>query len=224
MKFVEKEITFANKPLTLKKIIKFKEFLTDNKNLKKVEITTTRNFWENNSIASERITFESFDEFINYLNTNEIRKLKEIDIKVYFNDNRANLRYKNFGQAYWVLTYNKQDADMNSMIYNLNGIFKSNIIIRMYKKNRDEIILYSSIAYMFLFCFTKNKPLIGIFTVLLIVGWLNRVLFRNYAYKENKFINKNKDAIILSVIFYILGVITPFLIKVIQSGILSQKK
>ena len=116
----------------------------------------------------------------------------------------------------WELTYNKKSIEIDGLILNIKSIFRRNII-DIYKQNKHTIFwIVLAIQVTVCVIFQATGIISYILDVLLIITMLLNVFLKYKPYQSHKFIEKNKDEIILSVIFYILGVATPYAINFIK--------
>ncbi len=213
---MDREVVFANKAFKYKDILQLKSVLEENENIESIKIYTIRNIKENKVKIRDGQNFDNMDEFIEYLNYNQITKLENIEMHFIFkNKNRAKLEYTDIINN-WVLKYDKQDSNIDSLIYNLNSLIKDNIF-RKYRKYRWVVAMSIGIFYLFLYNSLKNSFFIYFMATIVLFIEIDCAIFKNLAYKENNFISKNRDSIFLSILFYVLGVITPYIIEFVIS-------
>ena len=89
---MDREVVFANKAFKYKDILQLKSVLEENENIESIKIYTIRNIKENKVKIRDGQNFDNMDEFIEYLNYNQITKLENIEMHFIFkNKNRAKL-------------------------------------------------------------------------------------------------------------------------------------
>lgn len=216
---MNRSIIFSNTALNIKKLEKLSKILDNNDNIKKLDIYSSRYLKENKIKFNDSKTFHAVDELINYINENDIKIINDIEINIYYkNKNNARLKYENFDHR-WELSYWEQDTNIDSLIFNLKPLMKNNPI-KMFRQYRNLILLLMC-GFWFVLIFTlgKTPPIIvsSVFNSIYIFLFVDMFMVKNVAIREYKFITKNKDDIILSIISYILGVITPYVINWIIS-------
>lgn len=209
---MEREIVFSNKSLNYKNILKLKEIIDGNENIDSVKIYTVRNIKQKRIKIRDCQSFDNINSFIEYLDLKQISKLESIEIKFFFkNRNSACLMYDDF-PCNWILKYDNQDFNVDSIIYNLNDMIKDNVF-RKYRKYRSLIIISLASCGLIYSIFATNHLITYVILFLFLLLEVDSIFFKNLAYKENNFISKNKDSIFLSALFYVLGVITPYIIE-----------
>lgn len=207
-----KTTKLPNKPLNYKRLQALKKELDNNDNIQNMEIVTKRKIEKNKITDTDSKSFDNVNSLIEYLNTNNINTINNIEIKICFNNkNNCLLKYDDTFH-YWKLSFNEQDTNINSLIYSLKLILKKSPIC-IYRKHRDLLFWFLGITYIIIFVNINNLIIKSIICVAILLMFLDGIFFKNLAYKNNKFWENNRDSIILSIIFYILGVITPYAIN-----------
>ena len=218
---MNRSITFSNTPLNMKKIKLLKELLDNNENINQLKIHTYRNIKENKVKIKDSQKFTSIDELIKYIDEKEIEQLEEIEFNIYYkNKNEARLMYKKY-DCVWELSYFNQDFNIDSLILNLKCIMR-NDPLKLFRQYRGMIIaFFVGITFVFVLKH-ESAPDFSVF-LFFIITWtiiLGDAFFsKNVAYRENKFLTRNRDDIILSTIWYILGVITPYIISFLKNSL-----
>ena len=173
-------------------------------------IKTYRQTKSNKIIKEDKNDFLSFSEFINYLD-NEITYLDNMSFSFKTDEGELfDLEYNNYSSK-WELTYMKPTKTIDSFIFNMKNIFVISII-DMYTKMRWGLFFISWIIQVLLiYVFKINNK----FTTALCL-FNCAIMFVNYfikckPYKYNKYLKANKA----NIIFFVLGVVTPYVINFI---------
>lgn len=145
----------------------------------------------------------------------EIDKIESVafNLKVKNTKSSFSLHYNEYAFFVrgWNIEYNQNNAYVDAFVYNIKKIFRPSILD-----------VYNSIRYMGLFVMwfisiitlaIDNQNITNIIVISQIIYILDCVLRRRKAYKRSTFFKEHKDEIILGVIFYVLGVITPYIIN-----------
>lgn len=214
---MDREKNYGNFHLNKKKLEKLREIFSNNEEIDKLSIYTTRALKEDGIKIKKVETFYTFDEMIEYINQNSIVKINLINIELRYKKNRL-VAFEYNGYDYnWVFRYQEKDTYTDSIIYNLNNLFKHQKL--SFISTYFNILLWIiSLGYLIIrYCLDFNN---FYFDLIYLIVWsilLILILLNNKnAYKENKFIERNKDSIILSIIFYILGFVSPYIVNLIQ--------
>lgn len=213
---MNRKIEFSNTALNSKALNKISDLLDNNSNVKEIIIHSSRDMKENHIKFSDSQTFKSVIELINYIDTYSISLLKSLEINVYYkNKNKATLVYEDWTNK-WELSYFEQDENIDSLIYNLQPLLR-NSIFKIYRQYRNFIVVFLSVSYIILsISVDVHRFVTYIVDFIYLLYFLDVIFVKNVPYKEYKFFLRKKDDIILSVVFYILGVITPWICSLIQ--------
>lgn len=214
---MERKVIFSNTALNINKLKKLEKILDNNDNIQGMNIYSSRNIKENKVKISDSQSFNNINELINYINENEIKFLETLDMNIYYkNNNVATLKYEKFDNR-WELSFKNQDNNIDSLIYNIELLMKNNLL-KMYRQYRSFFVFFIG---WFLFVLTLKKELEGlrlwIYNLIFILLFMDMVFVKNVPFREYRFISRKKDDIILSVISYILGVVTPYVINWIMN-------
>ncbi len=228
MLYIEKNethqtIKFSNKTLNYASFKELFDRLQKVENIDKVKIAIKYTEKKDNIKKVYEKVFDSIDELLQ--NVEKIKSLDEIEIKFYNQDVLATLTYESRAIG-WHLNYNQENNTTNSIIYVLNSFFKPSLLknIWLYKKYYIFLVLYT--IFMILVCIYSEHMQISsekeiIYTILIFIPFFilficamgNDILKVKKAYKNNKFWENHKVDIIQNIIFYILGVVTPYIIS-----------
>ena len=178
-----------------------------------ISINIVRKVKIHDSTKEERKNNLKVSEFIKYLtnDSNGVKNLNELEINLnIINEQVVTIKYIDFlGIKYWRVIYDRQSKTVDAVIYNLKKIYK-NSLFNLYHTFSNLIFFILCIAGT-----TSDSNIKLIFSTLLIVLLFDKVLYKELPYKNSKFLLKNKDSIVLSIIFYVLGVITPYLVEIL---------
>lgn len=213
---MNRKIEFSNTALNSKSLNKISNLLDNNSNIKEIILYSSRDMKENHIKFSDSQTFNSVSELINYIDTNSISLLKSLEINIYYkNKNKATLVYEDWTHK-WELSYHEQDENIDSLVYNLQPLLR-NSAFKIYRQYRRIIILFISISHIILsFSYDIPKYIVYILDLIYFGYFVDLFFVKNVPYREYKFFQRKKDDIILSIIFYVLGVITPCIWSLIQ--------
>lgn len=211
---MNRSIIFSNTALNMNKLKRISEILDNNDNIDKLNIYSSRKIKNNKIRINDSQSFTSVNELINYINESDIEILDDLEINIYYKDkNKAMLKYENFEHR-WELSYFNQDSNIDSLIFNLKPLMRNNPL-KFFRQYRS--LLFSFLCGMwFIILLTIGKapePSVSwTFTSVYILLFIDMILVKNVAFRENKFISRNKD----NIIFYVLGVITPYAINFVM--------
>lgn len=218
---MNRSIIFSNTALNINKLKRISEILDNNDSISTLKIYSSRKTKENKIKIIDSQSFNSVDELINYIKENDIGILDDIEINInYKNKNQAILKYNNFDHR-WELSYNNQDSNIDSLIFNLKPLMRNNPF-KFFRQYRGLFVSFLCGMWfvMLLIIGKAPKPSISwTFNLIYILLFIDMFLVKNVSFRENKFISRNKDNIILSLISYVLGVITPYAINLIMEVI-----
>ncbi len=208
------KVLFRYKTLNYKDIEKIKEIIDKSNSLKVIKVYSSREIKKNRIIHNDKNEFENLDYFLEYLN-NDIDYLDTLVIKM--NDKNHNEITLSFNTVFnrWEITCDKKTMEFDGLILNLNAIFKFKLI-DFYKRNK--MILFFTVWFIYVIIslfFKKDGPIVYSLGLSVIALPIINIFMKCKPYKNNKFIVLNKDNIILGFLFYIAGVITPYIINLI---------
>lgn len=170
-------------------------------------IKTYRKMKINKIIEEQKKEFDNFEELFTYLD-DSVNYLENFSIEMITEEKeKVDLEFDKYFYN-WELTYNKQTKTIDSLILNLSAVFTFSLT-DFFKKKHWIIfwILYG--IQLFLTSYLKDN---SIFTIIYSLFILFLSIFNFFIkcrpYTNNKFINRNKD----NIVFYFLGVITPYII------------
>ena len=81
-----KTTKLPNKPLNYKRLQALKKELDNNDNIQNMEIVTKRKIEKNKITDTDSKSFDNVNSLIEYLNTNNINTINNIEIKICFNN------------------------------------------------------------------------------------------------------------------------------------------
>ena len=216
-------IKFSNKNLNYTSFKELFERLQKVENIDKVKIDIKYTEKKDNIKKVFEKVFDSIDELLQ--NVEKIKSIDEIEVKFYNQDVLATLTYESRTKG-WRLSYHKENNTTNSIIYVLNSFFKPNLLKNIWAYKKYYILLGLYTIFMIPVCIYSEHMQISsekeiIYTILIIIPFLilftcvmrNDILGIKKAYKNNKFWEKHKVDIIQNIIFYVLGVVTPYIIS-----------
>lgn len=214
-------IDFSNKSLNY---IKFKELFEELKKVENIDnIIIDIKYIEKNRNSKREISksFDNIEKLLEYLK--ELSKIDEINVIFYSHDDRFDLKYNHYTEG-WRLEYKTENNISKSIICTLNNYFKPNYIKNLLFHN--IYILWSMfgglcIGYSINFYNAKDNEiikrvslyiLIFLFFILLVIS-IYKAKKRKRPYVNNKFWETHKVEIVQNIIFYFLGVVTPYVIS-----------
>lgn len=201
---------FKYKALKKDDMVKISNIIDNIDGLFVEKISTCRKIKTYRNVEFDKNEFLSFDDFIAYLD-NDINYLDKICFSLK-TDEGENLDLE-YDDAFdnWELTYNKSTKTIDSFILHIKKIFKRSAL-DLYKKMRS-IIFYMAFAIQLILehvCKINNKY-IAIYSVLVLCMGIISLFLKCKPYVNNKYILRNKD----NIFFYVLGVLTPYIIDFI---------
>ena len=212
---MNRSIIFSNTALNMKKLKRIREILDNNDNIDKLNIYSSRKVKDNKIRINDTQAFDSVNELINYINENNIEILNDIEINIYYKDkNKATLKYEDFDHR-WELSYYNQDISIDSLIFNLKPLMR-NTPFKIFRQYRGWCLAFIYGLWILMILMsgkTLETHVSWAFNLIYILFFIDIFLVKNVAFRENKFISRKKDDIILSIISYVLGVITPYVIN-----------
>lgn len=198
------------KGLTKEDIVKISDIINSIGGISLVKIKSYRQCKHNKLVEEDKNEFSSFEKFITYLDK-DINYLDELCISLKTEeDEYVDLEYDKYFNN-WEITYKKPTKTIDSLLLNIRNIFKWNII-DLYKKYRWCFFGIIYVIQIFLSYFLKlNNKYVDIYSLFLLFIMITNWIIKLKPYKNNKYIKRNKD----NIVFYILGVITPYIIELI---------
>ena len=209
-------ISFSNTALSMRKLMKISSLLDNNDNIQSMSIYSWRNVKDNGIKTRDSHSFNDIVSLINYLEENNVNSLEGLEINIYYkNKNNARFEYDDFEHR-WELSYYNQDENIDSLIFNLKPLLK-NSIFKFFRQYRMFILIMLSVLDLILISSNYlNEYFARLINIVFAILFVDIFLIKNIPYREYKFLSRNKDSIILSIIFYVLGLITPFIPKIIS--------
>lgn len=216
---MKRRIVFSNTALNQKKLSKISKKIDDNDEIKEIVIYSSRNIKENRTKIYDSQTFKRIKDLIKYIDDNDINTLTSLEINIYYkNKNYAKLNYEEFDNR-WELSYNDQDSNIDSLIYNLKPLLK-NSPIKVFRQHRMFLLCLISISWLFLTSnefITKTTFITNIVNFIYLLLFLDIICVKNIPFREYKFITRNKDSIILSIISFVIGLFFQYALDFIIS-------
>lgn len=209
------KVFFHYKALNYSNIQQLSNIVSEKDSIKLYKIKCFRTIKENKVHHLDEKSFDSFETFLKYLDDD----VKYLDNMLFiFIDSKKNeiwLKYDDIHER-WELTYNEKTLEIDGFILNLKTLFKRNIV-DVYKERKIMIFCIVLTNQLSICVLSKITGFISyFFDILLLITLLLNIILKCKPYREHKFIQKNKDEIVLSIIFYILGIITTFIIDFIK--------
>lgn len=201
---------FKYKALKKDDMIKIFNIISNIDGLFVEKINTCRKIKTYRNVEFDKNEFLSFDDFIAYLD-NDINYLDKICFNLKTDEGEElDLEYDDAFDN-WELTYNKSTKTIDSFILHIKKIFKKPAL-DLYKKIRWIIfyIAYAIEIILVFVCKIRNKY-ITIYSILVLLIGITNYFLKCKPYINNKYILRNRD----NIIFYILGVLTPYIIDFI---------
>ncbi len=191
-------------------IMKLQEIIEGIDGLNVKVIKTYRKMKINKIVEEQKKEFNKFEDLLIYLD-DSVNYLENFSIEMITNENeQVDLEFDKYFYN-WELTYNKQTKTIDSLILNLSNLYTFSLIDFFKKKHWIMFwILYG--IQLFLTFYLKDKSIFTvIYSFIIIFLSIFNFFIKCRPYSNNKFINRNKD----NIIFYFLGVITPYIIDFI---------
>lgn len=210
---MNRKVVFSNTALNCKKLKKIGDLLDNNHEVDKLIIYSVRNIKENHIKIHDSQTFNSIQELMDYINENNIKTLESLEFNIYYkNKNKATLNYEAFDYR-WELSFYNQDNNTDSLIFNIKPLLRNNPM-KFFRQHRNLVLSFICGLWFMLVLVLGKAPNIYIsmiFNTIYILLFIDIFFIKNVAFREYKFISRNKD----NFIFYFLGVITPYIINFI---------
>ena len=208
------KVDFHFKELSYKKIEEIIKIIDLSEGFKICRIATSRKIKQNGIVHLDKREFKNSKDLLKYLNSN-VKYLDALEFVLL--DSRENEVWLKYIEIYgrWELTYNKKTMEIDGFILNIRNVFKRNIF-DFYIQNKF-VIFWSIYGLQVLGgkILTTKATITYTIDILLIISMLFLLLKRK-PYRNYKFINKNKDEIILNIFFYLLGILTSILPNIIK--------
>lgn len=214
-------ISYSNKALNFKSFKKLFEDIQTVENVDETKICIS--FTEKNKNLKKRYD-EEFNSIPELLEC--VRKLKKIDsIEVDFLYKKSIIKLKYDVYDYcWILDYNEENNVTNAIRFILQKHFNTNFIKNfIFQKTFILWLIFWGISLITLLLIESEKltsnigkiAAIIVFSILalLIVLDIYKILRRTKPYINNKFWEEHKIEIVQNIIFFVLGVITPYVIS-----------
>lgn len=195
-----------------------KEVFNNKEEICKLSIYTTRIIRKHGEKINNSDSYSSFDELMNYIEDNNIKKIDLINIEIRYNNYKSlSFQYDGYERV-WILKYREKDSFTDSIIYNLNNLFKKEKLLFLLSYV-DYLFYTINISYLVIRWIVRfGNIYFDLIYLIICIGLFILMRLKNkYAYYENEFIHKNRDSIILSFIFYVLGLFSSYFIGFIQN-------
>lgn len=214
---MNRSIIFSNTALNINNLKKISEILDNNDNISTLNIYSSRKTKDNKIKIIDSHSFSRVDELIKYINQSNIEIIDDLEFNIYYKDkNMATLKYENFDNR-WELSYFEQNSNIDSLIFNLKPMMRNNPF-KIFRQYRNLFLSFIWGMWVLMLLMTGKVPETSVswtFNAIYILLFADMFLIKNVAFREYKFISRNKDNIILSLISYVLGVITPYVINLL---------
>lgn len=201
---------YKYKQLKRTDIIKIQGIIESIDGLNVKVIKTYRKMKINKIVEEQKKEFIKFEDLLIYLD-DSVSYLENFSIEMVTDENeKVDLEFDKYFYN-WELTYNKQTKTIDSLILNLSTVYTFNLTDFLKKKHWIIFwILYG--VQLFLTFYLKDKSIFTtIYSFFIMLLSIFNFFIKCRPYSNNKFINRNKD----NIVFYFLGVITPYIIDFI---------
>lgn len=201
---------YKYKQLNRKKLEELKDVIEniDGLNVKSINVNLTKK--TNKLVEEQKQEFKNFNELFCFLDGG-INRLEDFNLRLITRDEDIiDLEFERYFYK-WELTYNKQTTITDSLILNLSNIFTFDIV-SLFKRMKSTLLLACfaiQLSSMIIFKFKSYMTIVS--SILLLTMFLVCTYDKCRPYNENAFIERNKD----NIFFYILGVITPYIINLV---------
>lgn len=208
------EKNYGNCRLTKNKLKDLKNILDDNDEINKLIVDITIVTKTEGIKINLNKSFSSIGELIDYIEKNNIDKINILSIELWYKETKKAFLEYDRCECCWILKYDEKNNYTDSIVYNLNTFFK-NRVLYLFKSHVEDLFYFTSVMYIIIkFNFdTINDIFLLSFFVIWAILFFNTIFKNRCAYWENQFFERNRDSIILSIIFYALGVITPYILQ-----------
>lgn len=208
---------FSFKTLNYSDFLKLLEIIDTTKELSIENISISRKIKINGISNNDSNNFNNIKDLKEYLNE-DIKHLDKVKICIKVNE-KSNLELE-YNDIYnkWILSFNDNSMVIDGLILNLKSVFRFNFLD--FVKSKKNLIFWIVWITQVVLCVLFKIG--GIFSIILsfsviILSILNFSL-KLKPYSNNNFYKKHRD-LILNFIFYVLGVITPYLIDYVRNRI-----
>lgn len=201
---------YKYKQLNRKKLEELKDVIEniDGLNVKSINVNLTKK--TNKLVEEQKQEFKNFNELFCFLDGG-INRLEDFNLRLITRDEDIiDLEFERYFYN-WELTYNKQTTITDSLILNLSNIFTFDIV-SLFKRMKSTLLLACfaiQLSSMIIFKFKSYMTIVS--SILLLIVFLVCTYDKCRPYNENAFLERNKD----NIFFYILGVITPYIINLV---------
>lgn len=217
-------INFSNKSLNYSNMEKLFNEINKIENIEAINITISHSIKKDNIHKKEDEIFNSIPDFLNKLK--DLNKIDSIEVKLHTCNSIITLEYNEYTKG-WKMHYYNENNVTKTMIYILNKHFKPNVIKKILFGDIFIIwIIFCISSWLISNCIsvifkdTKEMPIgvqiyyciVAIIFVLLILLSLYNLIRRRKPYINNKIWEKHKFDIIINIVFYVLGILTPYII------------
>lgn len=206
---------FSFKTLNYSDFLKLLEIIDATKELSIENISISRKIKINGISNNDSNNFNNIKDLKEYLNE-DIKYLDEVKICIKVNE-KSNLELE-YNDIYnkWFLSFNDNSMVIDGLILNLKSVFRFNFLD--FVKSKKSLIFWIVWITQVVLCVLFKID--GIFSIILsfsaiMLSILNFSL-KLKPYSNNNFYKKHRD-LILNFIFYVLGVITPYLIDYVRN-------
>lgn len=217
-------INFGNKTLNYNSFKKLFQRLQKVENIEKTTIYISYNEKKNELKKIHNQTFDSICKLLE--NVKDLNKIDNIEVEFLYKNFTILLKYGD--NHFWELVYTNEDNVSNAIKFILYDFFKPNFFENIFiKKTFILWIIWWGLLSIISSKFGDvkvNSPLgltmsIIIFLTCscLILVELYKFIIRTKPYRNNKFWEEHKIEIIQNIIFYLLGVITPYIITYVSN-------
>ena len=218
------KIYFSNKSLNYSGMEKLFNEIYKIENIKAININISYSIKKDNIQKKEDNEFNNIPDFLNALR--KLNKIDSIETKLHTNNSIITLEYTEYTEG-WEMHYYKQNNVTKAMIYILNNHFKPNAIKNILFNYIFIIwIIFGFTNLIISNCInviykdTKEMPIgvqlyyfaVALTFILLILLSIYKQIKRKKPYKNSKFWEKHKFDIIINIVFYVLGILTPYFI------------
>lgn len=214
------KINFGNKTLNYKSFKKLFEEIEKIEDVENTTIDITFNEKDKELEKEHSKTFKNISKLLEYVK--DLKKIDRIEVSFWYKNSKTSLKYDTYDYG-WILEYSDENNATNAIRFILYNHFKPNIVKRVFLQK--TIILWGVWWGMTVL----SLPIIGnenidaqaqyitlgivLFVLAFLIGLsLYKFLRRTKPYINNKFWEEHKIDIIQNIIFYFLGVVTPYII------------
>lgn len=213
------EVVLSKKTLNYKKMKEMIELIEATDKIRICSIKVVTNKKDGNKQTEYIEDFHKANDFIEYIS--DKKKVNEIEINMEEEEKNDSLKLEfNKYERIWQLKYSNETNNIITLICKLKNFFHITIITKLL--NKSDLLTIVLGVYVFFVGIQKNdliptSILLMASVILLILYWYS---FRKKPFKNNKFWEEHKVDIILNIIFYILGFVTPLIFEFINNNIL----